>query len=187
LRRAWGLAGRRIVEGNGRKAQERRRESLPLHVADFRRSGQQTAHVRYFRVLAVYRFQTPSITATRTVAANANNTPAMNRSINGIALLPFTTALTTVRKNATKVHLRPEIRLFGCGVTGGVCCEFGIELYTSKAPDVRPGHQVAHSRGGANEGARAGRVRSITSDLWVSDLTGLGNSKRDGWIFGHCP
>jgi hypothetical protein len=90
--------------------------------------------------------------------------PTMSRSINGIALLPFTTALTTVRKDATKVHLRPEIRLFGCRVTGGVCCEFGIELYTSKAPDVRPGHQAAHSRRVANEGARARRRAS--AELW---------------------
>lgn len=163
LRRAWGLAWRRIVEGGRRKAQGRRRECLPLHVADFRRSG-QTAHIRYFRVLAVYRFQTPSITATRTDAANANNTPAMSRSINGIALLPFTTALTTVRKNATKVHLRPEIRLFGCRVTGGVCSEFGMELYTSKAPDVRPGPQAAHSRRVTKEGARARRRAS--DELW---------------------
>jgi hypothetical protein len=88
----------------------------------------------------------------------------MSRSINGIALLPFTTALTTVRKNATKVHLRPEIRSFGCRVIGGVCCEFGIELYTSKAPDVRPGHQAAHSRRVANEGARARRKAS--AELW---------------------
>jgi len=79
----------------------------------------------------------------------------MSRSINGIELLPFTTALTTVRKNATKVHLRPEICLFGCRVTGGLCCEFGIGRYTSEPPDIRPGHQAVHSRRVANDGARA--------------------------------
>jgi hypothetical protein len=66
-------------------------------------------------------------------AAKANNTPAISRSIKGIALLPFATAPTTVRKNAAKVHLRPEIVFFDCRVTGGVCCKFGIELHISKA------------------------------------------------------